>query len=566
MSTLFLASYAETTNIARTGTPTVTASFTSDWNNLGAINNGTTFLGYYIEKNLELWGCYIGKADNQATQWLQYQWSELQRISAVAVYFSWAISSGEGVVMPEGWSIQYSNDGSDWHDAVLLANETYTTYDSKVNSVNIKEVEATYLRMTINAASYDDNGTTRYSAITVNEWEVYGEPVNTTSDVTNIAPLATINGDEAYTPDWNKISSINNGAKGFGLDQDGNSTWANWTASHNLETQKLRYIWSEKYEISSVSVYFTSADETGTDGGVYMPASWSLEYLDNSNNWVAVELSEGQSYTLYRSAVNSVEFTPIRTTSMKLVLHAAAYSGGYNAMGVNEWEVYGEAVGDKPEPVPASAEMKVSGTAHWGTFVAPFRIAVSELPAGIEAYNVTYDGTKIVNTKIADDTDIPANLPVLLCNTIGEDVAHNYDGYVSTEVFPHDNNLVGTTTALASVPQSVERDAQTYNTYLLQYKSGVIGWYKVAQDGLSLIANRAYLVVPATVGEAKDFIAIEDMPTGIEAAPGQVQEFKGSRDQVYNLAGQRIANGQQPTANSLPKGVYIINGRKEIRK
>ena len=561
LSTLFLASYAEDVNIAPEATPS--ASYTSSWGTLSSINNGKHFTGY--PDNSETWVCYhnSGGGANVELQWLQYDWTEEQTIGCVAVYFSWNTNGGNGVDVPSKWVVQYK-EGGEWHDVTLLANEEYTSVKDVVNSVKFKSVTTTSLRLMLYAIYSTSQN--MYCATGVNEWEVYGE--GEAADKSNVALAATVNGDEAYTPTWNSINSINDGYSFLREDDtDGKHTWGCWTKSHNLETQTLRYIWSETYSIDNVAVYFTSHSMDLDDGGVAMPAEWSLQYYNlSTSTWEPVTLFEGEEYTLNREAANTVKFEPIVTNSMKLVLKARLATGKtfYNAMGVNEWEVYGSKTTFIPEEITAT--MKVSGTAHWGTFVAPFRIAVSDLPAGIEAYNVTYDGTKIVNTKIADDTDIPANLPVLLCNTTDKDITKSLTKDTNTELFPHDNNLVGTTTALANVPLSVERDAQTYNTYLLQYKSGVIGWYKVAQDGLSLIANRAYLVVPATGVEAKDFIAIEDMPTGIEAAPGQVQEFKGSRDQVYNLAGQRIANGQQSTANSLPKGVYIINGRKEIRK
>ena len=52
-------------------------------------------------------------------------------------------------------------------------------------------------------------------------------------------------------------------------------------------------------------------------------------------------------------------------------------------------------------------------------------------------------------------------------------------------------------------------------------------------------------------------------PSAIEETSIPVRsEESGVRSETYDLTGRRIANGQQPTANSLPKGIIIRNGRK----
>ena len=48
---------------------------------------------------------------------------------------------------------------------------------------------------------------------------------------------------------------------------------------------------------------------------------------------------------------------------------------------------------------------------------------------------------------------------------------------------------------------------------------------------------------------------------GIEQVETQQPPVGGAA--IYNLAGQRVANGQEKLRNGeLPKGIYIVNGRK----
>ena len=75
--------------------------------------------------------------------------------------------------------------------------------------------------------------------------------------------------------------------------------------------------------------------------------------------------------------------------------------------------------------------------------------------------------------------------------------------------------------------------------------------------------NRLMIQCNKEAGDAFNFTAVvlvKDGGTGI-AAVAKSQELTAN-SQYFNLAGQRVANGQKPTA----KGLYIVNGKKVIVK
>lgn len=84
------------------------------------------------------------------------------------------------------------------------------------------------------------------------------------------------------------------------------------------------------------------------------------------------------------------------------------------------------------------------------------------------------------------------------------------------------------------------------------------GFFWGAADGaaFTIPAHKVYLVVPKTANPAKAYF-FDGTTTGIKA----VDTLKAANDVVYTLSGVRM-NGTQ----KLPKGIYVINGKKVVVK
>ena len=93
---------------------------------------------------------------------------------------------------------------------------------------------------------------------------------------------------------------------------------------------------------------------------------------------------------------------------------------------------------------------------------------------------------------------------------------------------------------------------------LTMHNGTTIGFWWGAEDGAAfdLAANKAYLAVPTATQAPSFFWFNENTPTGISQIENGEMRIENS--EVYNLAGQRVAN---PT-----KGLYIVNGRKVVIK
>ena len=105
---------------------------------------------------------------------------------------------------------------------------------------------------------------------------------------------------------------------------------------------------------------------------------------------------------------------------------------------------------------------------------------------------------------------------------------------------------------------SIEPEEGDYTNFVLAKREGVVGFYKVAQQG-ALAPNKAYLQIPTasltgTSGANGISFAVEGEETAIQG----VTTATTTDDAWYTLQGVRVA---QPT-----RGLYIHNGKKVVVK
>ncbi len=186
-----------------------------------------------------------------------------------------------------------------------------------------------------------------------------------------------------------------------------------------------------------------------------------------------------------------------------------------------------------------SQTVKVT-SARYATFVAA---ADLEIPANVEVFAVTVnDGAASAHLNPISG-GIPAGEAVL--------VRANADTYE----FPYTSETVAPITNNDLKASTVAFNPTAENTiYCLANKSNGIGFYPVATSVL-IPAGKAYLNLSA-VGGVKAFYGFEEEdPTGISNLNANVNANEGA---IYNLSGQMV-NGK------LPKGIYIVNGKKILK-
>ena len=103
------------------------------------------------------------------------------------------------------------------------------------------------------------------------------------------------------------------------------------------------------------------------------------------------------------------------------------------------------------------------------------------------------------------------------------------------------------------------KDVDTaYMRVLGRADDGRLAFIKPSSDLQYIPANSAYLQVAA--GSPDVIYVVRDIPAGIETL--KTSETASRPRGVFSLSGQRLAD----TTDGLPKGIYIVNGRKTVVK
>ena len=203
-------------------------------------------------------------------------------------------------------------------------------------------------------------------------------------------------------------------------------------------------------------------------------------------------------------------------------------------------EVFFQTLDEDTYPVPFSTSKSVKQISipaiGYATYVAEAEVL---FPSSIEAFAVVFIDKDCV--RISDAlVETVAGAPVIVRGAEGR---YCYNPVASASA-PFVNLLQVAT-------KNVVSDGTQY--CLADGEQG-IGFYRVA-IGSTIPAGEVYLTIAGD--DAREFYAIEpDDETGINISPNS-QFIINKEVQAYNLAGVR--------AQKTTKGVYIVNGQKEIR-
>lgn len=171
-----------------------------------------------------------------------------------------------------------------------------------------------------------------------------------------------------------------------------------------------------------------------------------------------------------------------------------------------------------------------------------------EIPDGVSASIVTSAEGTIEFETLA--SVIPAGTGVVL-----EGAEGNYNFIVTEDAeAPTNNMLSGSDVAATTVG---EGDCKFYQLSLnAAGTEGSIGFYWGAADGGAFTngAHKAYLVVPAEQAKAMGY-SFNGIVTGIRSIGAEVED-----GEIYTIGGVRMKG------DKLPKGIYIVNGKKMVVK
>lgn len=112
-------------------------------------------------------------------------------------------------------------------------------------------------------------------------------------------------------------------------ENDRSMAYYHWWPKKN-STEWITYEFPKPSKVSSSTVYWFDDEPWG---GCRVPQSWKLYYKDEQGGWTPV--SATSTYGTKKGVPNTVEFTPVQTTAMKLEVVLPKD----NSAGVFEWEV-----------------------------------------------------------------------------------------------------------------------------------------------------------------------------------------------------------------------------------
>lgn len=265
------------------------------------------------------------------------------------------------------------------------------------------------------------------------------------------------------------------------------------------------------------------------------------------HNWSDFPSTTSRNYVFTAEDVEALPKTfsiPVSHSLIHLIEGAALTINGQSF-------TFDEAYVAKGTPTTTVAKYLTVTDAGMATYILPFN--VQDLPDGVEAYNLTNDGSDVIEATAV--SALQADKPVLIVAAEGEYEFISEDGAsddVSGKTGTYTNGaLVGTYHAIAAVPQT---EGGNYN-YVLQKHGEEVGFYQVKSADCALNPYRAYLSCsrPHTSGAKAAPMRIvfhTNTTTGVETVQGdKVQSTKVLRNGQlfilrngveYNVNGQMV--------------------------
>ena len=241
----------------------------------------------------------------------------------------------------------------------------------------------------------------------------------------------------------------------------------------------------------------------------------------------------------------------------------------FRVYGINEkWNVM---LFKEMETITAETYFTGHGTLYYSN-------KVLMVPADVEAMTMTYDAKKKevdCSTLYATGSFIPAGSAVVLHNTRDESTFPAI-GSADTYTFPVTTRHAPTLDKANILSGLLDEDGYTttggndndYYFYKMTTKNNTNpGFYWANNDGsrfkMPNNSNKAYLALPkSTAQNVRSFLLdFIKTPTSINQIPSPNTQHPSPDGDVFDLSGRRVS-----TSQSLPKGIYISNGKKFVVK
>ncbi|XVQ88494.1 discoidin domain-containing protein [Microbispora siamensis] len=261
--------------------------------------------------NEPFWGA---AGSPNAQDWYEVNFGSAKTFDEVRLYFKDSCPASTAYRPPSAYQIQYL-DGSTWTTVSGQA-KTPATPQGNYNLVKFSPVTAQRVRVLMTNPSGAKSGLT--------EIKIYNRGGTNPPPVTNLALSATPSA--SYTSSWESVAAINDGIDPPSSNDTVNPRWGTWP---NQGEQWAALTWPSAVTVGRAQVYFFDDDQ-----GIDLPASWKLQYWNGS---AYVDVAGASGYPVTANQYNTVTFTPVSTTRLRVLLQSAS---GYS-VGLLEVKAYG---------------------------------------------------------------------------------------------------------------------------------------------------------------------------------------------------------------------------------
>lgn len=194
---------------------------------------------------------------------------------------------------------------------------------------------------------------------------------------------------------------------------------------------------------------------------------------------------------------------------------------------------------------------------YYGTYSSSKAFVV---PGDIEVSEISIIDNKLLVDSYSTGAVVPANTGVMVSSMTAGEHKVTLSEEKGTSVLGEDNMLRPTGDNGVTAAEMAANDADSKYYRLTMHRGVTLGFFWGAAEGAAfdVAANKAYLAVPAAQAAKVAGFAIDG---GGTTAIESIENGNGAEvsRKVYNLQGQRVSG-------ALPKGLYIIDGRKVIVK
>ena len=274
-------------------------------------------------------------------------------------------------------------------------------------------------------------------------------------------------------------------------------------------------------------------------------SSLTLYFADNSEVTLPVQTMNGYAVDRQLSAATIKASAELDGTPISELTLGSVEMSGAVADALAELQEAG-ITSVEAESVDYALTVSAAGAA---TLVLPYDAV---LPEGVKAYTLSYTSG---DAAVAEEVNsLTANRPVLVNAAEGTYHVTAADAGLVLAESPVSGALCGNYASGVTVPEG---------SYVLQNQTAGLAFYQVT-EGMEFEAApfRAYLT-PQAAGVNRLLIDWGDGTTGIGSA--MTEEADIADGPVYNLQGVKVADGMKGL-NGLPKGIYIVNGKKYVVK